>query len=182
MWNARLDESQAGTKTARRNINNLRYADDNTLMTENKELTSLLMRVKENEKSGLQFNIEKPKIMVSGPITSWPIDYEKETYFIFLVSKITVEGDCSHKIKRCLHFGRKAITNLDSVLNSRGISLTKVCLFKAIYFPVVIIQTWEAVHQEERRLSTKELLLLNCAAGEASWEFLGLQGDQTSQS
>ena len=141
MQNAGLDESQAGTKTARRNINNLRYADDTTLMTENKELTSLLMRVKENEKSGLQFNIEKPKIMVSGPITSWPIDYEKETYFIFLVSKITVEGDCSHKIKRCLHFGRKAITNLDSVLNSRGISLTKVCLVKAIYFPVVIIQT-----------------------------------------
>ena len=124
MRNARLDEAQAGIKTARRNINNLRYADDTTLMAESKEeLKSLLMKVKqESEKVGLKLNIQKMKIMASSPITSWQIDGETmETVrdFIFLGSKITADGDCSHRIKRCLLLGRKAMTNLDSKLKSR---------------------------------------------------------------
>jgi len=119
MWNAGLDESQAGIKIARRNVNNLRYADDTTLMAETKEeLKSLLMKVKEeSEKVGLKLNIQKTKIMVSGPITSWQIDgetMETVTNFIFLGSKITVDGDCSHEIKRCLPLGRKAMTNLEN--------------------------------------------------------------------
>ena len=122
------DEAQAGIKIARRNINNLRYADDTTLMAESEEeLKNLLMKVKEeSEKAGLKLNIQKTKIMASGPITSWQIDGETvETVrdFIFLSSKITADGDCSHEIKRCLLFGRKAMTNLDSVLNSRDIIL-----------------------------------------------------------
>ena len=121
MWNAGLEEAQAGIKIARRNINNLRYADDTTLMAESKEeLKSLLMKVKEeSEKVGLQFNIQKSKIMASGPITSWQIDGETmETVidFIFLGSKITADGDYSHDIKGCLLFGRKVMTNLDSIL------------------------------------------------------------------
>ena len=119
MWNARLDEVQAGIKIAGRNINNLRYADDTTLMAESEELKSLLMKVKEeSEKVGLKLNIQKTKIMVSGPITSWQMDGETvETVsdFIFLGSKITADGDCSHKIKRCLLLGWKAMTNLDSI-------------------------------------------------------------------
>ena len=144
MQNARLDESQTGIKIAGRNINNLRYADDITLMAESEEeLKSLLMRVKEeSEKAGLKLNIKKTKIMASSPITSWQIDGEKlETVkdFIFLVSKITVDGDYSHEIKRCLFLGRKAMTNLDSVLKSRDISLlTKVHIIKAMVFPVVM--------------------------------------------
>ena len=134
MWNARLDEAQAGIKIAKRKINNLWYADDTTLITENKEeLESLLMKVKEeSEKPGLKLNIQETKIMASGPITSWQIDgetMETVTDFIFVGSKITVDGDCSHEIKRRLLLGRKAMTNLDNILKSRDISLpTKVRL------------------------------------------------------
>ena len=141
MQNVRLDESQPH-KTARRNINNLRYADDTTLMAENKEeLKSLLMKVKEeSEKVGLKVNIQKTKIMASGPITSWQIDGETmETVidFIVLGSKITADGDCSHEMKTRLLLGRKAMTNLDSVIKSRDIILlTKVRLVKAMVFPV----------------------------------------------
>ena len=143
MQNAGLDEAQAGIKVARRIINNLRYADDTTLMTESKEdLKSLLMKVKEDsEKTGLKLNIQKTKIMASGPITPWEIDGETEetvSDFIFGGSKITTDGDCSHEIKRRLLLGRKVMTNLDSILNSRDITLpTKVHLVKAI-FPVVM--------------------------------------------
>ena len=137
-------KTQAGIKIAGRNINNLRYADDTTLMAENEEeLKSLLMKMKEErEKVGLKLNIQKTKIMASGPITSWEIDGETvETVadFIFLGSKITADGDCSHKIKRHLLLGRKAMTNLDSILKSRNItSLTKVHIVKAMVFPVVM--------------------------------------------
>ena len=144
MRNAGLDETQAGIKIARRNINNLRYADDTTLMAESKEeLKSLLMKVKEeSEKVSLKLNIQKTKIMASGPIISWQIDGETvETVadFIFLGSKITADGDCSHEIKRCLLIGRKVMTHLDSILKSREITLpTKFFLVKAIVFPVVM--------------------------------------------
>ena len=141
MQNVRLDEAQAGIKIAGRNINNLRYADDTTLMTESKEeLKSLLMKVKEeSEKVGLKLNIQKMKIMASGPITSWQIDGETVTDFIFWGSKITADDDCSREIKRRLRLGRKAMTNLNSILKSRDITLpTKVCLVKAIVFPVVM--------------------------------------------
>ena len=143
MKNAGLEETQAGIKTARKNINSLRYGDDTTLMAESKELKSLLMKVKEeSEKVGLKLNIQKTKIMASGPITSWEIDGETvETVsdFIFLGSKITADGDCSHEIKRRLLLGRKLMTNLDSMLKSRGITFpTKVCLVKAKAFPVVM--------------------------------------------
>ena len=142
MRNAGLDEAQAGIKIARRNINNLRYADDTTLMAESEEeLKSLLMKVKEeSEKVGLTLNIQKTKIVASGPITSWQIDGEAlETVrdFISGGSQITADGDCSHEIKRHLLFGRKVMTNLDSILNSRDITLpTKVRLVKAMVFPV----------------------------------------------
>ena len=142
--NIRLDEAQAGIKIAGRNINNLRYAEDITLMEESlEELKSLLMRVKEkNEKAGLKLNIKKMKIMASGPITSWQIDGETVEIvadFIFLGSKITVDGDCSHEIKRCLLLGRKVMTNLDSIFKSRDITLpAKVHLVKAMVFPVVM--------------------------------------------
>ena len=127
-------------KIARRNINNLRYADDTTLMEESKELKSLLMKVKEeSEKSGLKLNIQKTKIMASGLITSWQIDEETVADFIFGGSKITVDGDCSHEIKRCLLLVRTAMTNLDSILKSRDITLpTSICLVKAMVFPVVM--------------------------------------------
>ena len=142
MRNAGLDEAQAGIKIAGRNINNLRYADDTTLMAETEEeLKSLLMKVKESEKFGLKFNIQKTKTMASSPITSWQIDGETvETVadFIFLGSKITADGDCIHEIKRCLLLGRKVMTNLDSILKSRDITLpTKVCVVKAMVFPIV---------------------------------------------
>ena len=145
MQNARLDEAQAGIKIAGRNINNLRYADDTTLMAEGKEeLKSLLMKVKESETVGLKLNIQKTKIMASGPITSWQIDgktMETVTDFIFLGPKITADGDCSHEIKRHLLFGRKAMTNLDSILNNRDITLpTNVHLVKAMVFPVVMYE------------------------------------------
>ena len=143
MGNARLNEAQSGIKIAGRNINNLRYADDTTLMAESEEeLKSLLMKVKEEaEKVGLKLNIQKTKIMASGPITSWQIDRETvETVadFIFLGSKITEDGDCSHEIKRCLLLKRKAMTNLDSILKNRDITLpTKVHVVKAMIYPVV---------------------------------------------
>ena len=143
MQNARLDEAQAGIKIARRNINNLRYADDTTLMLESEEeLKSLLMKVKEeSEKVGLKLNIQKTKIMASGSITSWQIDGETMdtvTDLIFLGSKIMADGDCSHEIKICLLHGRKAMTNLDSILKSKDITLpTNVHLVKAMVFPVV---------------------------------------------
>ena len=144
MRNAGLEEAQAGIKIAGRNINNLRYADDTTLMAESEEeLKSLLMRVKEeSEKVGLKLNIQKTKIMTSSPITSWEIDGETvETVldFIFWGSKITADGNCSHEIKRRLLLGRKLMTNLDSIFKSRDITLpTKICLVKAMVFPVVI--------------------------------------------
>ena len=144
MRNAGLEETQAGIKIARRNINNLRYADDTTLMAESEEeLKSPLMKVKgESERVGLKLNIQKTKIMASGPITSWQIDgetMEAVTDFIFLGSKITADGDCSHEIKRRLLLGRKVMTNLDSIFKSRDITLpTKVRLVKAMVFPVVM--------------------------------------------
>ena len=144
MRNAGLEEAQAGIKIAGRNINNLRYADDTTLMAESKEeLKNLLMKVKgENEKVGLKFNIQKTKIMASVLITSWQIDgetVEMVTDFIFLGSKITADGDFSHEIKRHLFLGRKVMTNLDSILKSRDITLpTAVCLVKAMVFPIVM--------------------------------------------
>ena len=141
MRNAGLDEAQARIKIARRNINNLRYADDTTLMAESEgELKSLLMKVKvESGKVGLKLNIQKTKIMASGPIISWQIDGETVADFILGGSKITADGDCSHEIKRRLLLGRKVMTNLDSIFKSRDITLpTKVRLVKAMVFPVVI--------------------------------------------
>ena len=146
MRNAGLEETQAGIKIARKNINNLRYADDTTLMAEiEKELKSFLMKVKEESaKVGLKLNVKKTKIMASGPITSWEIDGEtvetvSDFIFIFLGSKITADGDCSHEIKRLLLLGRKVMTNLDSIFKSRDITLpTKVRLVKAMLFPVVM--------------------------------------------
>ena len=140
MRNAGLEEAQAGIKTARKNINNLRYADDSILMAESKEeLKGLLMKVnEESEKVGLKLNIQKTKIMASGPNTSWQIDGATVADFIFLGSKITADGDCSHEIERCLLLGRKAMTKLDSILKSRDITMpTKVHLLKAMVFPVV---------------------------------------------
>ena len=144
MRNTALEEAQAGIKIARRNINNLKYADDTTLMAESEEeLKSRLMKVKEgSEKVGWKLNIQKTKIMASGPITSWQIDGETvETVadFIFLGSKVTVDGDCSQEIKRRLLLGKEVMTNLDSILKSRDITLsTKVCLVKAMVFPMVM--------------------------------------------
>ena len=144
MQNARLDEAQAGIKIAGRNINNLRYADDTTLMAESEEeLKSLLMKVKEeSEIVGLKLNIQKTKLMASGAITSWQIDsetMETVTAFTFLGSKITADGDCNNEIKRCLLLRRKVMTNLDSILKSRDITLpTNVHLVKAMVFPVVM--------------------------------------------
>ena len=165
MWNAGLDELQAGIKFPGRNINNFIYADDTTLIAESEEeLNSLLMKVKKkSEKGGLKFNIQKTKIMALSPIISWQIDWEKleaVTDFIFLGPKITVDGDCSHEIKRCLLFGRKAMTNLDSILKSRDITLpTKVCLVKATVFPVVMYgqECWTIKKAEHRKTDAFEL-------------------------
>ena len=164
MQNAGLEEAQAGIKIAGRNSNNLRYADDTTLMAEREELKSLLMKVKEeSEKVGLKLNIEKTKIMASGPISSWQIDGETvETVadYIFLGSKITADGDCSHEIKRRLLLGRKVMTKLDSVLKSRDITLvTKVHLVKAMVFPVVMYgcESWTIKKAERRRIDAFEL-------------------------
>ena len=165
MRNTGLDEAQAGIKIARRNINHLRYADDTTLMAESEEeLKSLLMKVKEgSEKADLNLNLQKTKIMASGPITSWQIDGETivtVTDFIFLGSKITADGDCSHEIGRCLLLRRKAMTNLDSMLKSRDITLpTKVHLVKAMVFPVVMYgcESWTMKKAECRRIGAFEL-------------------------
>ena len=156
MRNAGLEETQAGIKIAGRNINHLRYADDTTLMAESKgELKSLLMNVKEeSEKVGLTFNIQKTKIMASSPITSWQIDgetMETVTGFILGDFKITADGDCHHEIKRCLLLGRKAMTNLDSILKSRDITLpTKITIVKAMVFPVVMYgcESWSIKNVE----------------------------------
>ena len=156
-----LDEAQAGIKNARRNINNLRYADDTTLMAESGEPKGLLMKVKEeSEKVGLKLSIQKTKTMASGPITSWEIDGETVADFIFLGSKITADGDCSHEIKRRLLLRRKVITNLDSILESRGITLPKkVCLVKAMVFPVVVYgcESWTVKKAESQRTNAFEL-------------------------
>ena len=165
MRNAGLEETQAGIKIAGRTINNLRYADDTTLMTESKEeLKSLLMKVKEeSEKVGLKLNIQKTKIMASSTIISWQMDGETvDTVadFIFLGSKITADGDCSQEIKRCLLLGRKVMTNLDSILKSRDITLPiKVRLVKAMVFPVVTYgcESWSIRKAERQRIDAFEL-------------------------
>ena len=156
MRNSGLEEAQAGIKIAGRNINNLSYADDTTLMTDSEEeLKSLLMKVKEeSEKVGLKLNIQKTKIMASGPITSWQI-VETVADFIFLGFKITADSDCSREIKRLLLLGRKVMTNLDSILKSRDITLpTKVCLVKAMVFPVVMYgcESWTIKKADHRRI------------------------------
>ena len=165
MRNAGLEEAQAGIKISRRNINNLRCADDTTLVSESEEeLKSLLMKVKEeSEKVGLKLNIQKTNIMASGPITSWEIDGETMEIvrdFIFLGSKITADGDCSHEIKRCLLLGRNTMTNLDSILKSRGITLpTNVHIVKAMVFPMVMYgcESWAIKKAERSRIDAFEL-------------------------
>ena len=166
MRNDGLDEAQAGIKVARRNINNLRYADDTTLTAESEEeLKKLVMKVKEeSEKVGLKLNSQKTKIMACGPITSWQIDgeiMEAVTDFIFGGSEITADGDCSHEIKRHFLFRRKAMTNIDSVLKSRDITLpTKVRLVKAVFFPVVMMygcESWSIKKAEHQRIDAFEL-------------------------
>ena len=159
-----LAESQAGIKIAERNINNLRYADDTTVIAESKELKSLLMKVKEESgKAGLKLNIQKTKIMASSPIASWQIDgetMETVTDFIFLGSKITADGDCSHEIQRHLLLGRKVMTNLDSILKSRDITLpTKARLVKAMVFPVAMYgcESWIIKKAEHQRTDAFEL-------------------------
>ena len=156
MRNAGLEEAHTGIKIARRNISNLGYVDDTTLKVESeKELKSLLMKVKEkSEKVGLKLNIQKTKIMASGPITSWQIDGETVSDFILLGSKITADGDCSHEIKRCLLLGRKVMANPDSILKSRDITLpTKVRLAKAMVFPVVMYgcESWTVKKAEHQK-------------------------------
>ena len=185
MRNARLEEAQAGIKIAGRNINNLRYADDTTLMAESEEeLKSLLMKVKEErEKVGLELNIQKTKIMASGPITSWEIDrdtVEKVSDFIVLGSKITPDGDCSHEIKRRLLLERKFMTNQDSILKSRDITLpTKVHLVKAMVFPVVMYgcESWTVKKAGRWKIDAFELWCWRKLL-----RVLGLQEDPTSPS
>ena len=162
MRNSGLDEAQAGIKIAGRNINNLRYADNTTFMAEIEEdIKILLMKVKEESgNTGLKLNIKKIKIMASGPITSWEIDGETVSDFIFGGSKITADGDCSHEIKRCFLLGRKAMTNLDSILKSRDITLPpNVCLVKAVVFPVVMYgcESWTIKKVDHRRIDAFEL-------------------------
>ena len=162
MRNSGLEEAQIGIKIAGRDLNNLIYADDTTLMAESEEeLKSLLMKVKEeSEKVGLKINIQKMKIMASGPITSWEIDEETLSDFIFGGSKITADGDFSHEIKRCLLLGRKVMTNLDSIVKSRDITLpTKVRLVKAMVFPVVMYgcERWTVKKAEHQRIDAFEL-------------------------
>ena len=159
---AALEEAQAGIKIAVRNINNLRYADDTTLMAESEEeLKSLLMKVKEeSEKVGLKLNIQKTKITASGSTTSWQINGETVRDFIFGGSKITTDGDCSHEIKRRLFLGRKAMTSLDSILKSKDITLpAKVCLVKAMVFPLVMYgcESWTIKKAEHQRIDAFEL-------------------------
>ena len=164
MWNAGLEEAQAGIKTARRNINNLRYADNTTLMAESEEeLKSFLMIKEESEKAGLKLNIQKTKIMAPGLITSWQIDgetIETVTDFVFLGSKITADADCSHEVKRWWPLGRQVMTNLDNILKSRDITLpAKVCLVKDMVFPLVMYgyESWTIKKAEHRRIESFEL-------------------------
>ena len=163
MWNPRLDDSQALIKVAGRNIHNVRYADETTLMAESEEELKSLLKVKENEKAGLKLNIQKTDILASGPITSWKTDggkVETVTDFIFLGSKITADGDCSHEIKKCLILGRKAMTNLDSVLKSRDITLPlNNCIVKAVVNPVVIYEceSWTIKKTEHQKIDAFEL-------------------------
>ena len=169
MRHSGLDEAQAGIKIAGRNISNLRYADDTTLMTQSeKELKSLLKVKEESENVGLKLNIQKTKIMTSGPITSWQTDGETvATVTDFFGSKITADGDCKREIKRRLLLGRKAMTNLDSILKNRDSTLsTKVRLVKAMIFPVVMYMDVRVGLQ--RKLSAEELMLLNCGVGKDS--------------
>ena len=189
MRNAGLEEAQAGIRIAGRNINNLRYADDTTLMAESEELKSLLMKVKEeSEKVGLKLKFQKTKITASVPITSWQIDGETVADFISLGSKITADGDCSHEIKRRLLLGRKVMTILDSILKSRDITLsTKVHLVKAMVFPVVMYgcESWTTKKAERWRINAFELWCwrrrpLDCKQiqlvhpkGNQSWVFIG---------
>ena len=185
MRNAGLEEAQAGIKIARRNINNLRYADDTTLMAESEELKSLLMKVKEEtEKVGLKLNIQKTNIMASRPITSWQIDGETmETVRDFILggSKITADGDCSHEIKRRLLLGRKVMTNLHSILKSRDITLlTKVLIVKAMFFPVIMYgcESWiikKVEHQETDAFELwcwRRLLRVPCTARRSNQSIL----------
>ena len=192
MRNSGLEEAQAGIKIVGRNISNLRYADDTTLMAESEEeIKSLLMKVKEeSEKVGLNFNIQKTKIMASSPINSWQIDGETVADIIFLGSKITADGDCSHEIKRHLLLGRKVMANVDSKLKSRDITLsTKAHLIKAMVFPVVMYgcESWTIKKAEHRRIDAFELGYwirlespLDCKEiqpihpkGDQSWVFIG---------
>ena len=183
MRNARLGEVQAGIKTAGRNINNLRYADDTTLMAESEEeLKNLLMKVKEKcEKASLKINSQKTKIMASSPITSWQINGEKMetvTDFLFLDSKITADSDCIHEIKRCLLLGRKTRTNLDRMLKTRSITLpTKIHIVKVMVFPVVMYgcESWTVKKVECRRMVAFELWSF-----EDSCESFRLKGDSIS--
>ena len=173
MGNAGLEEAEAGIKIAGRNINNLRYADDTTFIVEGEEeLKSLLMKMKgESEQLCLKLNIQKTKIVASGPITSWQIDGESDRLY-FGGSKITADGDCNHEIKRLLLLGRRVMTNLDSILKSRDIiSPTKVCLVKAMVFPVVIYgcEGWTVKKAEHQRIDAS-----NCGVGEDSCKSLGL--------
>ena len=185
MWNAGLDEAQAGIKIAGRNINNLRYAGDTTLMAESEEeVKSLLMKVKEeSEEVGSKLNIQKTKIMTSSPITSWQIDGETvETVADFILgdSNIPADGDCSHEIKRCLLLGRKVMTNLDSILKSkRHYFVNKDPSSQGYGFSSGHVWMWELDYKkaERRRIDAS-----NCGVGEGSWESLGLQGDPTSPS
>ena len=185
MRNAGLEEAQAGIKIAGRNINNLRYADDTTLMAESEEeLKSLLMTVKEeSEKIGLKLSIQKTKIMASGPITSWAIDGETvETVsdFIFGASKITADGDCNNEIKRRFLLGRKVMTNLDSMLQSRDI----ICQQRSVWSRLWFFQ-WSCTDMrvgQWRKLTAEKLMFLNYGVGEDSWKSLGMQGDPTSPS
>ena len=167
MRNSGLDEAEAGIKIAGRNINILRHADDTTLMAEREEQKSLLMKLKEeSEKVGLKLNIQKTKIMASGPITSWQIDGETVGDFILGGYQITADGDCSHEIKRCLLFKRKVVTKLDSILKSIHVTLpTKVHLVKVMIFPVVLYgyESWTM-----RKLSPEKVMFLNCHVGEGS--------------
>ena len=176
MRNAGLEEAQAGIKISRRNINNLRHADDTTLMAESEEeLKSLLMKVKEeSEKVGLKLNIQKTKIMASSPITSWEIDGETVVDFIFLGSKITADCDCSHEIKRLLLLGRIVMTNLDNILKSGDITLPiKVPQVKAWFFQWSCMGVRVGLYKQP---STEELMLLNCGVGKDSCASFGPQG------
>ena len=184
MWNAGLDETQAGIKTAGRNINNLRYTNDTTIMTESKEeLKNLLMNVKEeSEKAGLKLNIQKMTIVASSPITSWQIDgetMETVTDFIFLSSIITADGDCSHEIKRFLLLWRKGMTNLDSMLKSRYYFAKKGPSSQSYGFSSRHVWMWELDHKES---CAPKKWCFQTVVEKTLWESLGQQGDQTNQS